>query len=50
MARICHGSVSVLCPRVSIMRKHTKDNTMIVLTPAMLAVGCAEVVGLVDSR
>jgi hypothetical protein len=50
MARIFYVSVSILCPRVPIMRKHTKDKTMIVLTPAMVAVGCAEVGGLVSSR
>ena len=32
------------------MIERTKDKTMIVLTPAMVAVGCAEVVGMVDSR
>lgn len=30
--------------------KHTKDKTMIVLTPAMVAVDCAEGGGLVDRR
>ena len=44
------GDVSVLNSRVSIVVKRTKDKTMIVLTPAMVAVGCAEVGGLVDSR
>lgn len=32
------------------MVERTKDKTMIVLTPAMVAVGCAEVVGLVEDR
>ena len=32
------------------MIERTKDKTMIVLTPAMIAVGCAEVASLVDSR
>jgi hypothetical protein len=32
------------------MVERTKDKTMIVLTPAMVAVGCAEVAGLDNSR
>lgn len=32
------------------MMAHTKDKTMIVLTPAMVAVGCAEGAGLVGGR
>lgn len=32
------------------MIERTKDKTMIVLTPAMVAVGCAEGIGLVESR
>jgi hypothetical protein len=32
------------------MMERTKDKTMIVLTPAMVEVDCAEVAGLVDSR
>lgn len=30
--------------------KHTKDKTMIVLTPAMVVIACAEVAGLVDGK
>ena len=50
MARICWLDVSIVCLRIFIVVKRTKDKTMIVLTPAMIAIGCAEVVGSVDSR
>ena len=50
MARICFYGVSTVCLRKSVMIERTKDKTMIVLTPAMVAVGCAEGIGLVESR
>ena len=50
MARIWRYDVSIVCLRVSIVIERTKDKTMIVLTPAMVAVGCAEDVGMVDGR
>jgi hypothetical protein len=50
MARICQWYVSILCLGVSVVIRHTKDKTMIVLTPAMVAGGCAEAAGWVDSR
>lgn len=54
MARICFYGVSTVCLRKSVMIERTKDKTMIVLTPAMVAVavavGCAEVGCLEDSR
>ena len=50
MARICWWEISTVCSRVYIVTVHTKDKTIIVMTPAMVAVGCAEVGGMVDGR